>query len=76
LKSEVACVVGNSNIYSIVCHVFVVNREESTQHTVHTKNSSVDSERESHVRVAAGSFSTEISIRMAVKVNVLTVNTT
>jgi len=66
---------GNSNIYCIVCHVIVVNIEESAQHTVHIKNSSVDSERESHVRVAAGSFSIEISTCMRVKVNVLTVNT-
>ena len=53
----------------------VVNIEESARHTVHIKNSSVDSERESHVRVAAGSFSIEISICMRVKVNVLSVNT-
>jgi len=34
------------------------------------KNSSVDSERESHVRVAAGSFSIDISICVTVKINI------
>jgi hypothetical protein len=34
------------------------------------KNSSVDSERESHVRVAAGSFNIEISICIGIKVNI------
>jgi hypothetical protein len=39
-------------------------------HKVHIKNSSVDSERESHVRVAAGSFNIEISICVRIKINI------
>jgi hypothetical protein len=66
--SEVPWIQGNSTIIGH-CHVFVVSVGGSEWHTVHIKNSSVDSERESHVRVAAGSFNIEISICMWIKVN-------
>lgn len=50
--------------------MFVVSVGSMEGHIVHMKNSSVDSERESHVRVAAGSFNIEISICIRIKVNI------